>query len=138
MGLLLGRLRQRLDDLAQVREGAGGHVPSCRRVALASRPGGSYRDSVNARILLGLLLVAGCNKTSSAPSTTPPETATTPEPVGSPPDEAETAPLDLSPELGTVEQTMLDLDFVVRFDVESSGALQSRFIGELRAVGDEG
>jgi len=32
---------------------------------------------------------------------------------------------------------MLELDFVVRFDVQSSGAVQSRLVGELRSVGDD-
>lgn len=96
---------------------------------------------MNARFLLGLLLgvplTAGCNKTNAV--TTPPrETATTPEPAAGPIDGVpESAPLDLGPELSSVEQTLLDLDFVVRFDVESSGALHSRFVGELRAVDDE-
>ena len=106
-------------------------------VVLASRRSAGYRDSVNARLLLGLLLIAGCTKGNAAPPTSP-ETATTPEPIAGPSTgEPGTAPLDLAPELRSVEQTMLDLDFVVRFDVESSGALHSRFIGELRAVGDE-
>lgn len=107
---------------------------------LASRPSAGYRASVNARSLLGPLLgllLAGCTKTNT-PTAPPPETATTPERAGGPVEGVpESAPLDLAPELSSVEQKLLDLDFVVRFDVESSGALHSRFIGELRAVGDE-
>ena len=90
---------------------------------------------MNARLSLLVVLVAACTKTPSTPPAKAPEPIATPEPA--PPTEDEAEPVDLGLELTRLEQTMLELDFVVRFDVESTGALKSRFVGELRAVGDE-
>jgi hypothetical protein len=47
-----------------------------------------------------------------------------------------TVPLGGSLELERIEQSMIDLDFSMRFDIESEGAVTSRLVGELRSQAD--
>jgi hypothetical protein len=50
---------------------------------------------------------------------------------------SEPEPLDLSPSFAQLEQTLLELDFAMRFDVEATGVIAARIAGELRIQGDE-
>jgi hypothetical protein len=81
-------------------------------------------------------LVAGCStpRTAETPAPALPGEARGPAVAAAAEGEPKTVPLDISAELGAIEQNLLDLDFAMRFDIASEGAVASRFVGELRVV----
>jgi hypothetical protein len=80
--------------------------------------------------------VAGCSTPRTAETPEPALPGEAQRPAVAPAGEGEptVVPLDISAELGAIEQNLLDLDFAMRFDIASEGAVASRFVGELRVV----
>lgn len=85
-----------------------------------------------------VLLASACARPSPAVSThldPAPRSAIAPAPAGQAGEPA-VVPLGMAPSLAILEDNLQALDFAIRFDIEAEGAVQARFVGELRSVGD--
>lgn len=109
-----------------------------RRLARARAQAYARRMRRRVRWLGGVAvgILAGCSTPRGAETTDPELPGETRRPAIAPAPEGEpkTVPLDISAELGAIERNLLDLDFAMRFDIASEGAVASRFVGELRVV----
>lgn len=85
---------------------------------------------------VAVAVVAGCSTARTTDMPDPASPGETRGPAVAPATEGEpkTVPLDISAELAAIEKNLLDLDFAMRFDIASEGAVASRFVGELRVV----
>lgn len=80
------------------------------------------------------VVLAGCAKPRASEAPDPSLPAEPRSPTITAPRQGDPAgvPLDLSLELASIEQNLIDLDFAMRFDIESKGSVASRLVGELR------